>query len=296
MLSGHAGGVTLDSLSPAQSEANFLQNSGGKYSFSYGNDSISDFKCVTINVPAVGPMGLVSLCPLTTANVFPDIGGMWTSSDSEIVNVSNFGLITALTPGEAYVTYTENSSGCTSNPILVNVYEKPAISIQGENNICVSTNPAVATITNSGLVTGVSQGSATFTFTSIATGCVSTSSVISVNPKPIILVGSSEICIGQTTTLSPSSGGSWTSSNPVVATVTNSGFVTGVTPGTVTFTFTTSSGGCVSLPSEPVTVNPPPSVQFVGLNTICVGDTSQVAPVMGGTWSSSNPTNATITN
>jgi hypothetical protein len=311
LLSGHAGGVTLDSLNPTQSEANFLQNSSGKYSFSYGNGMISDLKCVTVNVPEVGPIGPITMCPSSTTQLSPPIGGIWSSSDSEIVNVSNFGLITALSSGEAYVTYTENSSGCSADPISVTVNEKPIITLQGSNHICVgyttnfspssggtwtSNNPLVATITNSGLVTGLNQGAVTFTFTSTATGCVSTSSLIAVNPIPSVTLGNNSICIGSTTTLSPSPGGTWSSSNDAVATVTNSGLVTGVSQGTATFTFTTSDGTCVSLPSEPVTVNPPPSVHFTGLDIICVGDTSQVAPGMGGTWQSLNPGVATITN
>jgi len=313
LLSGHPGDVTLDSLTPLQSEATFLQNSAGTYSFSFGNDQFSDFKCVTVNVPSAGPTGPVKMCQNSIASLFPTLGGMWFSSDTTIVTVTNSGLIIAISPGQAFVTYIENSSGCPSNAISVTVHEKPVITLQGSNNICegyttnfipssggtwASNNPSIATITNAGLVTGINQGTTTFSFTSTATGCVSTfSSPITVNfPPNVSIAGVNEICIGHTTNLFPTSGGTWSSSNDAVATITNSGLVIGVTQGTATFTFTPSNGTCVSLPSQPVTVHPPLTVQFVGPNTICIGDTSQVAPGMAGTWQSSNPGIATITN
>ncbi|MBK9254094.1 MAG: Ig-like domain-containing protein [Saprospiraceae bacterium] len=312
LLSGHLGDVTLDSLTPLQVEATFLQNSSGNYSFSFGNDQVSDFKCVTVNVPAAGPIGPVMMCQNSTANLFPTLGGMWSSSNISIATVSDSGLITAIAPGQTSVTYIENSSGCPSNPISVIVHEKPIVSLQGPDNICVggstmispnaggtwaSNNPLVATVTNAGLITGINPGTATFSYTSTATGCVSFSPPISVNlPPNVFIAGVNEICIGNTTNIYPTSGGTWSSSNDAVATITNSGVVTGVAQGTATFTFTPSNWTCVSLPSPPITVLPPPTVQFVGPNTICVGDTSQVAPGMGGTWQSSNPGIATINN
>ncbi|HMU04366.1 MAG TPA: T9SS type A sorting domain-containing protein, partial [Saprospiraceae bacterium] len=46
--------------------------------------------------------------------------------------------------------------------------------------------------------------------------------------------GPSEICVGETTTVIPNTGGTWTSSNPAVATISNSGLVTGINVGTAT--------------------------------------------------------------
>ncbi|MBK6564039.1 MAG: hypothetical protein IPG18_02340 [Saprospiraceae bacterium] len=51
---------------------------------------------------------------------------------------------------------------------------------------------------------------------------------LTVLPKPLIEVtGNQAICIGGTTNLSPSIGGTWTSMNPLIAVVNNSGLVTG---------------------------------------------------------------------
>jgi len=76
---------------------------------------------------------------------------------------------------------------------------------------------------------------------------------ICTNPTASI-TGTNSIIIGATTTLSPTSGGTWASSDETVATVTNEGVVTGVSTGIATFIFTASTTGCSSLPTPEITV------------------------------------------
>ncbi len=67
-------------------------------------------------------------------------------------------------------------------------------------------------------------------------------------PKPVVsITGATGICIGSTSQLSPTSGGTWVSNNPSVATVTNAGVVTGISAGSVTFTYTRPDGCSSSL-------------------------------------------------
>ncbi|MBK6785468.1 MAG: Ig-like domain-containing protein [Saprospiraceae bacterium] len=62
---------------------------------------------------------------------------------------------------------------------------------------------------------------------------------LTVEPKPVVSVtGNNTICVGQTTQLSPTGGGSWASTNPSVASVANNGVVTGLSNGSAQFTFT----------------------------------------------------------
>ncbi len=71
---------------------------------------------------------------------------------------------------------------------------------------------------------------------------------VSTTPKPVVsFTGSTTICAGSTTTLSPTTGGTWVSNNPSVATVTNAGVVTGVSSGSVTFTYTRTDGCSASV-------------------------------------------------
>lgn len=107
-----------------------------------------------------------------------------------------------------------------------------------------SANPAIASVTQGGVVTGVAAGTAAITATAAGvvgnatvtvTAPVCTVSNVLVNPtSPNVFVGDSVVLranIGQQncTGLVPT----WTSANPAVATVTPAGVVTAVAPGTV---------------------------------------------------------------
>src|SRR3989440_216943 len=113
-----------------------------------------------------------------------------------------------------------------------------------------SSNISVATVSSSGLVSGVTPGSATITATS--EGKSGTSS-ITVTDIPVATVSVSpptaSIQPGQTVqltaTLKDASGNTlsgrtvtWSSNNTSVATVSSSGLVSGVTPGSATITAT----------------------------------------------------------
>ncbi|GIQ61033.1 hypothetical protein Flavo103_41690 [Flavobacterium collinsii] len=162
------------------------------------------------------------------------------------------------------VTATNTASGCTATDAVTVTVDTtlPVVSITGVTAICVgstttlspttggtwgSSDPTVATVTNSGVVTGVSAGTATFTFTSTANGCSSSpTSVITIKALPIVSSTTTSVCSGSTTALSPTTGGTWVSSDLSVATVTDTGVVAGVSAGIVTFTFTDSTTNCSS--------------------------------------------------
>ena len=139
-------------------------------------------------------------------------------------------------------------------------------------NPWVSSNPSIATITSSGLVTGVSAGTTTITYTT-STGCQITATY-TVNALPII-TGTLNVCIGLTTQLTaiptPATTNAWVSSNPLVATINNSGLVTGVSAGTTTITYTNSAGCQIT---KIITVNstiPAPTGNTT--QTFCSGST-----------------------
>jgi len=109
-----------------------------------------------------------------------------------------------------------------------------------------SSNVAVATIGSTGIATGVSIGVCTITYT--LSGAFVTAS-FTVNPNPTPIVGLTTVGVGSSIALSDAtSGGSWSSSNPSVATVgAGSGIVTGVSPGTATIIYTLPDGCSVSV-------------------------------------------------
>jgi len=136
----------------------------------------------------------------------------------------------------------------------------------------ISNNPDIATIDPlTGVVTGVAEGQATFVFTPDDTGCPSEDSdPVSVSPTPTATLFESELCIGAMTILSPTIGGTWTSSDPSIATVLDNGEVTTLAPGIVTFTFTETASGCASADAtDPLTItdciNPDFNATFVDI-------------------------------
>lgn len=283
------------------------------FNLATGCSSITDVPIVVIAKKVLSLNGPSSICIGSTTSMNPSVGGTWTSNNPSVATINNSGIITGISEGNATFVYTDNVTGCVSNNSpVVTVYSKPSVSITGPGNICIgsittlsptsggtwiSSNTAVATVSNSGIVTGISLGSANFTFFETNSSCVSDpTNNINVISKPTTSVtGANTICTGSTTTLAPTSGGAWISNNPSIATVNNSGVVTAVSQGVVTFTFV-ANGGCTSDPSAPITINGKPSVSITGPNIICAGNTSQMSPSSGGTWTSLNPGIASINN
>ncbi|MCL2040429.1 MAG: hypothetical protein FWG84_00115 [Bacteroidales bacterium] len=136
----------------------------------------------------------------------------------------------------------------------------PTVLITGDNVICVgemsqlsrwiggtwtSNDPAIATVDElTGEITGVSGGKVTFSFTTDLTGCVAVSDTLTVNEPNIS--GAYEVFVGETIIWSPTTGGTWESSDPAIATVTDGGVVTGVAIGKVVLTYTFTATGCTS--------------------------------------------------
>jgi len=120
-----------------------------------------------------------------------------------------------------------------------------------------------------------------------ASGCASTGAVntsITVQATAFIapLAGTQTVCAGATVNFSTTStGGTWSSSNPAVATINpNSGLVTGVSAGTATMTYSIPNPTTWCPPStatRTVTVLPAPIVNAGNDVTICSGQTTALA-------------------
>jgi len=154
-----------------------------------------------------------------------------------------------------------------------------------------SSNTAVATIgSGSGIVTGVSAGVVTITYT-LPGGCYTTTTV-TVNPGPGPITGITTVCAGSMTTLSSTpGGGTWSISPLTVATIgSSSGVVTGVSAGTATVTYTLPTG-CAT--TTTITVNITPTI--TSLTSICISSSITLTGTpAGGTWTSSNTAVATV--
>ena len=156
---------------------------------------------------------------------------------------------------------------------------------------------SIATVNSStGAVTGVSAGTAVITYTNLC-GTTTTRNV-TVNPSPTVITVTPSVtglCLGGSVTLSNGTpGGSWTSSNPSVASIdASTGFVTTVSGGSITFTYAT---GCGAPATIGFNVNAAP-VDITPLTTVdaCVGQTVTLSEAsLGGTWGSLDNSIATV--
>ncbi|MDF1694813.1 MAG: Ig-like domain-containing protein [Saprospiraceae bacterium] len=269
---------------------------------------------VTVNdVPSININGPSTICEGEQTYLIPTSGGTWASSDPTVAIVSNFGVVTGVSGGTASFTFT-SAYGCTKTLATpISVLASPEVSFAGPSNICinetttlspssggiwVSSNSNIATVNSSGIVTGKKAGSVTFTFIELANGCMSDDILtVTVNPKPTVTAPElDELCIGETTSISPTEGGTWTSTNSLIASIGNDGTITAVGPGAVSFIFTNSITGCSSSESLPIVVNEKPTTILIGPDELCIGETSTISPLSGGIWSSSNVSLATIDN
>ncbi|WP_291276169.1 Ig-like domain-containing protein, partial [Flavobacterium sp.] len=201
--------------------------------------------------------------------------------------MSNTGVVTGVSAGTSVITY-KTSAGCV---ITATVTVNATPTITGTLTVCAgsttqltgsvtpdattpwsSATTSVATVSSTGLVTGVAAGTSVITYKN-SNGCTITATV-TVSAIPTI-TGTLTVCQGLTTTLTgsgtPDGTAPWTSATPAVATVSNTGVVTGVSGGTSVITYKTSAG-CTK--TATVTVNPslPVSVTIATpATTICAG-------------------------
>lgn len=264
---------------------------------------------IALTVNTVAPItGITNVCAGYSNNLHDATpGGTWSSSNPSVVPINpTTGVVTGISVGTAIITYT-SPAGCIAVGGM-GVDALPA-SIGGTQNVCVgsvtlltnatpggswsSSDPSIGNISpTSGYVSGLSAGTVTITY-ALVTGCYNLAQV-TVNPLPAPITGTASVCEGQTTSLHDiTPGGAWSSDVPGTANVgVLSGLVTGYTAGTTTISYTIVLTGCGV--SEVVTVNPTPTT-ISGTTAICFGDSATLGnTVPGGTWSSSDPTVATI--
>ncbi|MEZ7503734.1 Ig-like domain-containing protein [Flavobacterium sp. Arc2] len=268
----------------------------------------------TVNaLPIIG--GTLSTCIGASSQLSgstpPTSGNPWISSDTSVATINSAGLVSPIAIGTTVITYT-NSNGCSkSETFTVNALP----SISGTTSACInatsqltgsaapasslpwtSSNTAIATVSNTGLVTAKAIGSVTITYKN-SSNCAVTSN-FTVNALPT-LTGTFSVCTNSTSQLTGSgtsaSSSPWASSNPTIATVNSTGFVNALTAGTTIISYTNSDGCTVNIT---FTVNNLPTI--TGSSKGCIGTTTQLSS--SGTastsspWISSNPSIATVNN
>jgi uncharacterized protein YjdB len=339
--------VTVTGIAPGSTDIIVITDDGAKTA------------TCTVTVPPVTSVTLnkttasiaVGETQTLTATVAPSNAAnrdvTWSSSDTTKATVSATGLVTGVAAGPATITVTTADGGKTATCDVTVVVPVTTISLKASTTVTVggtggtetltpiftpsnatnknvtwsSSSSSVATVSTTGLVTGVKAGTATITVktqdgnktaTCDVTVATTEKSVtgVSLSPKTHTISGTNTVTPKLTFTPSDAfnKNVTWNSSNTGVATVNTAGLVTGVTVGTATITVTaadtangTITDTCI------VTVNNVP-VTGVSLNKsstnilVGVGNaetlTATIAPTNANnknvTWSSSNTDVATV--
>jgi len=266
----------------------------------------------------------------------------WSSNNFAVASVSASGLVTAVSVGGATISATsEGQTGTSSITVAPVPVASVAVSLTANSISAVgasqatataldasggvltgraiawsSSNPAVATISNQGLITAVAVGTTNIIATSEGK---SGSAILTVTPAPVATVTvtppSAIVFQGETEQLSATlkdahdnvlSGRTvtWSSNNTSVATVSATGLVTAIVPGTATIT--AASEGQTGSSAITVSLVPIASVSVtLAASTITDAQTTQATAtlrdadgnVLSGrsiTWSSDNTAVAVV--
>ena len=278
-------------------------------------------KTITVNaLPVVASIGGGSdVCAGSSTSLsMTTTGGTWSSDNTSIATVNSSGLVHGVAAGSVTIKYTvTNSSSCTDSATkTITVHALPVIGvIGGPTSVCLtdtisltdtslngtwsSDNTSLATISSSGVVTGIATGSThiLYTVTNASTCTDSAIKVINIISVPVVgaINGGSSVCTGTTVNLSSSpTGGTWMASNGN-ATVTGAGVVSGVTVGTDTITYSFTNNCGTDSKTKVIAVNPAPDAGSIsGSDSVCIGASISLNNSVGnGAWNSVN-TNATV--
>ncbi|NUM51551.1 MAG: PKD domain-containing protein [Flavobacteriales bacterium] len=299
----------------------------------YGNDTEVKNAYIIVNpIPvATATPNLQTICSGQSTNIVltSNVGGTtynWTVLQSGVSGASNGSgsTISQILTGNGTATYTitPTANGCVGLPIIVVVTVNPLpvatatpnsqIICSGQStNINLTSNVGGTTFNwtvvqggvngaNNGSGSNITQtltgnGTATYTITPTANGCVGSSIVVivTVHPLPTVIVGSnSPVCVGDTIKLN-SGGGvtyTWTGPNGYVSNSQNPEILNVQTNMNGYYVVTVTDGNaCVNSDSTLVTVHPLPTV-IVGSNSpVCVGDTIKLNSGGGVTYTWTGP-------
>ncbi len=286
----------------------------GIYKLVYEIDNSASYINLTVNPSPTTPPFFCPFCTSDTIELPAIDKGYWVSSTPSILEIIEGKEARGIQSGRATLYYIDNNTGCISNPLSTLVQESMQVNILGPHDICQSgytilfpstggtwqTEPqGFGSINNSGLVTGLSPGTFRARFTPTNNSCLSNTLTepITVLPWPnISYMGTSSLCIGESATIFPTSGGKWKSSNPDIASISNTGVIKGLKSGSVVFNFTSDTTGCTSNNFSTIYVNDLPVIKLNFQDTLCQNQKGTYVPLLSGIWKSSNDSILTINN
>jgi VCBS repeat-containing protein len=233
----------------------------------------------TTPVVNILPNGPTTFCAggsvILNANTEPGLTYSWTGG-------STGSSITVSTSGTYTLTGT-SSAGCSSSAsVTVTVNPLPAVpTISGNASYCqggavvLTSSSATGNLWNFGPNTqSVTVGAGTYSVkVTDGNNCSATSATFTVTENPLpTITGTANTCAGGLRSLvgsgTAAASNAWTSSNTAVATVSNTGVVSGLTAGTTTITYT-NANGCSNTVNFTVNALPVVNINPSGPLTFC---------------------------
>ncbi|MDE7090714.1 MAG: Ig-like domain-containing protein, partial [Bacteroidales bacterium] len=219
----------------------------------------------------------------------PDKSVSWASTNPSVATVNADGVVTGVTVGTAKIVVTTAAGGfsdtcavtvCTPLTAVTLAQATAEINVGDERTLNVSVSPAgsqedviwkssdptVATVSQTGVVTAVAAGAADITV-GTGDGRLTQTCRVTVVPVPVtgVDVAAPTTIVGKnglqlTATVAPQNATnknvSWTSSDETIATVSETGMVSALMPGSVTVTATTEDGGFTATKTLTVDIVP----------------------------------------
>ena len=323
---------TYSTITPAA----LLSSVNQHFYFSALSNTTDEIK-VTLSVPAMAlSLGLANTITVSAYNG-SNPTAVWTQTLGTLLSLDLLTLLgngtpvtTSIKPGVSFDRLTINSAAVLSVLFSLRVHEvqitaaSPALTVPNPT-ICANTSttlavtaPALSTakwydaaaggnLVGSGnsFTTPILTTTTTYYVAIAKIGCTEESvrvpALVTVLPAPTItpILGTLTACVGKTTSLSSlTTGGSWSSATPAVATIDAvTGIVTGQTAGTSIITYTvTGANNCSTSTTAIVTINALPAVNAItGTLSACIGNTTQLASTTpGGVWTSGSTGIATV--
>ena len=273
----------------------------------------------TYNGVITGPAVVCAGSEITLNESYP--GGVWSvTNDSASVSLTGIvtGLLTNTDTGAGHdkVIYTISAPKCTTyrDTLSIKIYPTPNVGTitapydslcngatmtlvsSGSGGTWSASNPAIGSVSASGLFTSLSAGFDTVMYGASTAYCsASATYVVRVDTAVVAmpLTGPASVCIGGSIHLTDVNAygiTTWTSGNTAIATVDGDGFVEGVAAGSamITYSFTNACNSVDTFTAINVDAVLNPGI-ISGSTQVCAGSWISLSEtVSGGTWLSNN--------